>query len=84
MRSGIGWQQWRDMHWKWIPGRAALARNDRGRNPPGFNKSHAGLRPGIQTSLNALRYGISGTPLGQITRLCGVVWELMRGFLAEV
>jgi len=38
MRSGIGWQQWRDTHWKWIPGRAALARNDRWGEMPGMTE----------------------------------------------
>ena len=47
---------------------------------PGPDNCHAGLRPGIQTSLNALRYGIGETLLGPITRLRGVVWELMRRF----
>jgi len=45
---------------------------------PGPDNCHAGFRPGIQTSLNALRYGIGETPSGQITRLCGVIWDLMR------
>jgi len=47
---------------------------------PGPDNCHAGLRPGIQTSLSALRYGISETPSGQITRLRGAVWDLMRRF----
>jgi len=47
---------------------------------PGLKNCYAGHRPGIQTSLNALRYGIGETPSGQITRLCGVVWDLMRRF----
>jgi len=47
---------------------------------PRPNKSHAGFRPGIQTLLNALRYGIGETLLGPITRLRGVVWDLMRRF----
>jgi len=43
--SGFSVFGWSATHWKWIPGRAALALNDRKGSHFGPNKSHSGPDP---------------------------------------